>query len=464
MQQVSVAELADAYCCHGGLTFSQRRLLAQSLSVLGLLGLLAPLPVLFCLSFLFWIGFATLILWRLVLVSVGFVQRLRDALRPVHLYRGDHLLPVYSVLVPVYREAPVMAQLAEALGKLSWPAAKLDIQILIEADDIETLNAAHAADFPRGTRKTIVPPGGPRTKPNALNYGLARAYGNYVCIYDAEDRPHPEQLREAHAKFATSVPETVCVQAPLVGDNGGAGFVAGHWGLEYAVQFGLLLPAQAKLKLPISIGGTSNHFRTEAVKAAGGWDAWNVTEDADLGLRLARRGLRVSYLHLPTLEDAPERFGDWTAQRSRWIKGFILTWCVLMREPATLYRQLGHRGFWALQLTLGGAVLSPLVHGPAALMVLISVMTQALSPGVWGWGLLGAGMSVGILGELLAPGRWTFSRVAAILTRPLYWPLHSIAAGRAVWELAVRPYFWAKTPHQPHATETPASCSTGLSA
>lgn len=464
LKTVSVSELPAIYSCRGGLSHAQVRVLTQILSVIGLAGLYFPFAVLAAISAVSWFFFASLIVWRLGLVLVGAVLRSADLVRPVPLYRGDLLLPTYSVLVPVYREAAVMEQLAKALRQIAWPAAKLDIQILIEADDIETLNAVNQADFPAGTRKMIVPPGGPRTKPNALNYGLERAFGTFICIYDAEDRPHPEQLRKAYAAFMDGGPQLVCLQAPLVGDNGFSGFLSAHWGLEYAVQFGLLVPAKSRLGLPISIGGTSNHFRTHALKAAGGWDAWNVTEDADVGLRLARFGQRTGTLRLPTLEDAPDRLSDWVAQRSRWIKGFVMTWSVLMRDPMKLRRELGNRGFWAVQITLGGAVLSPLVHGPAALLVLLSLTNSALSPGVWGWGLLGAGIGVGVLGEVLAPGKWSFSRLAAMLTRPVYWPLHSVSAALALWELVVRPYFWAKTPHRPHESEIPPKCSTGSSA
>lgn len=205
-----------------------------------------------------WSVFASLIIWRFALLVVGWrCVAVRRKSRPV--IDPDGTLPIYSILVPVYDEAPVMQQLACALGRIDWPADRLDIQILLEEDDAETLKAARLARFPAGTRFTIIPLGGPRTKPNALNYGLARARGDYVCIYDAEDRPAPSQIREAHAAFVCGA-RLACVQAPLVASNMRAHWLAANWGLEYAVQFGFLLPALAGLRLPILIGGTSNHF------------------------------------------------------------------------------------------------------------------------------------------------------------------------------------------------------------
>jgi len=356
-----------------------------------------------------------------------------------------------------------MAQLAAALNRLNWPHGKLDIQILFEADDYATIAAAELAMFPTGTRFTIVPPGKVRTKPNALNYGLAMARGAYVCVYDAEDRPHPDQLMEAYQAFRHGPDNLACAQAPLVGDNSRQALIAAHWSLDYATQFGLLMPAMAALNLPIAIGGTSNHFRTDCLIAAGGWDAWNMTEDADLGLRLSRYGKRVAMLSCPTYEDAPNRLPIWCTQRSRWIKGFIQTWLVLLRRPASLRRQLGWERFVSLHLALGGAVLAPIIHAPMLIFVLFVALSPAVSLGPVGASLLVAGLMVGLLGDVLAPGRWHSGRVLAVLTRPLYWPLHSISAVRALWELAVAPHFWAKTPHLPHCAVKDDPCSIGLS-
>ena len=439
-------ELDPLYSCHNGLSLGQHKALAMTGLVAGLFGLAWPNLFALLAGGLLWTVFCTLILWRLSLVIVGYGMRL--------FYRATYPVlpteyPVYSVMIAAYKEVEVADQLARAMSQIIWPAGKLDIQILLEADDEATRKAMRAAPFPEGTRFTIVPPGGVRTKSNALNHGLTRTRGEFVCIYDAEDRPHPGQLLEAYRKFLAAPGDVVCAQAPLVGDNDDEAWIAAHWNLEYATQFGLLLPAQAALDLPIAIGGTSNHFRVEALRAAGGWDAWNVTEDADLGLRFSRFGQRVMMLNLPTYEDAPARFDIWAGQRSRWIKGFMQTWIVLMRRPGLLLEQLGLRRFLAVQLSLGGAVLAPLFHGPLLLLVLTAALSKSFSLGTLGLVLLGTGLMVGLLGDLLAPAPWTWGRFKAVLTRPFYWPLHSISAARALYELAVAPHFWAKTPHKP---------------
>ena len=448
--------------CKTGLTQSQYRFTSILGLGLGIAGLIVPALFLAGVMVVLWSLFASLIIWRFALLVVGW-RSIAMRRKRRQSFRCDEGLPIYSVLVPVYDEAPVMAQLARALGRIDWPADRLDIQILLEEDDAETLRAARLAKFPAGTRFTIIPPGGPRTKPNALNYGLARARGDYVCIYDAEDRPAPSQLREAYAAFARGGARLACVQASLVASNMRAHWLSANWGLEYAVQFGFILPALAGLRLPILIGGTSNHFDIGVLRACGGWDAWNVTEDADLGIRFARFGYRVGVIEAGTLEDAPTDVGVWVSQRSRWVKGFIKTWAVLMRRPSRVLRELGLRKFVAAQLTLGGAVLAPLLHLPFAILVIGAAFSSAFSIGAMGMALICFGLLIGVIGDVLAVKKWSFMVLFAIATRPLYWPLHSVAAYIALFELAVRPHFWAKTPHQPSDDEEDYLCSTGSS-
>lgn len=354
--------------------------------------------------------------------------------------------PVYTLLIALKDEADSAAQLSAAICSLEYPRDRLDIKLLIETGDEATRDALRLQRWPAGTQLLIVPPGMPRTKPRALNYGLRWARGEFVVVYDAEDRPQADQLKMAVRAFRAGGSDLACVQAPLVGE-GDRGWIAGQWALEYAVQFGRLLPGLASLGLPIALGGTSNHFRRAHLEAAGGWDAWNVTEDADLGLRLARRGLRVGVIAPPTLEAPPEKLAVWLAQRSRWLKGFLQTWLVVMRRPGKAVREMGLGNFLALQLTLGVAILSALVHGPWALwlagMLLLPGSVVAL---VFLW-FVGFSYAAGILMALAAPGKKNMRRVLLALSMPVYWPLQSVAMARALYSLARRPHFWAKTPH-----------------
>ena len=423
-------------------SLAQRRAALRLFALAGLAGLIQPqlLPVI---AMLFAPPvFAAIILFRLFVLGVAHFPQKRaggaDAATP--------LLPVYTILIALKDEAAVMPQLARAIAALDYPAALIDLKLLIETADTATRAAIEAERWPEGTELLVVPPGSPQTKPRALNYGLARARGAYVVVYDAEDRPDPGQLRAAVEAFNRAGPQTVCLQAPLVGVPARGGWLARQWTLEYAIQFGLIVPALARLGLPIALGGTSNHFRRTVLVAAGGWDAWNVTEDADLGLRLARLGLRVGAIASPTLEAPPEKGGVWLAQRSRWLKGYVQTWCVLTRGRGdTGADALPPAAQISVQLTLGAAILSALVHGPWALWCTACLISPGLSLGPLGTSALVLSLITGIASATLAPGR---QRLSVILTLPLYWPLQTIAMTRALWSLARAPHYWAKTPHE----------------
>ncbi len=235
---------------------------------------------------------------------------------------GNDDLPVYTVLVPLLGEAHLVPELVAALDRIDWPRDRLDIKLIVEADDPETVAAARAGA--RAPYEVIVVPAAkPRTKPKALAFALPFARGEFVAIYDAEDQPHPDQLREAHAIFSRSPPELACLQAAIVVDNSGASWLARLFAIEYSALFDGLLPTLAALGMPLPLGGTSNHFRRRALEEVGGWDPYNVTEDADLGLRLARFGYRSATFDLPTLEEAPSSLGSWMRQRTRWFKGWM---------------------------------------------------------------------------------------------------------------------------------------------
>jgi cellulose synthase/poly-beta-1,6-N-acetylglucosamine synthase-like glycosyltransferase len=268
-------------------------------------------------------------------MSLGFICSfaLRGALallgrrpEPTVVVRNDQTLPVYSVLVPVYREAGMIGELTRALAALDYPSDKLDVRLVVEEDDSETFAAVFAA----GLNAVVVPPGLPRTKPKACNFALQSVWGEFVVVYDAEDRPEPDQLRKAVAAFRAN-PDVSCLQARLAIDRAPS-WISRMFAIDYAVWFRMLLPGLARLHSPIPLGGTSNHFRVKSLVEAGAWDPFNVTEDADLGVRLARLGHRVAILDSATFEEAPEKLGTWLRQRTRWMKGLIPSIYVLEIE------------------------------------------------------------------------------------------------------------------------------------
>jgi cellulose synthase/poly-beta-1,6-N-acetylglucosamine synthase-like glycosyltransferase len=368
-------------------------------------------------------------------------------------------LPVYSVLVPLYREERTVEQLIAMIGRLDYPPERLDVLLVTEADDKRTATALAAVRLPQHFRVVVVPPGQPRTKPRALNFALQYARGDYVVIYDAEDAPEADQLRRALA-LLRSDPRIGCVQARLNVYNRNESFFTRQFTIEYTAHFDAILPALARLDLPLPLGGTSNHFPRAVLSSVGAWDPYNVTEDADLGLRLARMGYRIRLLDSTTWEEAPARFPVWLRQRTRWLKGWMQTWIVHMRHPARLLRELGLRRFAGLQVLLAAMVLAGLLHP-----VFLALFAFDLFTGAWGdrpaaspaeravWWLamgnltLGYGSAV-LLGAVAAGRRGWRALSRQVVFMPLYWLAMSIAAWRALWQLAIDPYTWEKTQHR----------------
>ncbi|RYE71975.1 MAG: glycosyltransferase, partial [Oxalobacteraceae bacterium] len=322
-----------------------------------------------------------------------------------------------------------------------------------------------------GFQIVLVPPSLPRTKPKALNVALPLATGEFLVLYDAEDRPDPEQLHAAFQAFRHGGPRLACVQAPLVIGNGTCSWLSGHFAMEYAALFRGFLPWLAREGLPLPLGGTSNHFRREALVAVGAWDSHNVTEDADLGIRLARRGLMVGTIDVPTGEDAPERWNIWLRQRTRWMKGWMQTWLVHMRQPIRLWRELGPRGFLAFQVLFFGMVGSGLAHPLSLVFILYSLSSAAGSTPLLK-ALVVADCVILVLGYLaygvlllksLAPEERTLFRPLFVSVY-FYWMLVSLAVLRAMVQLVAAPHRWEKTPHGTAAKAKAGSSAPKLAA
>lgn len=381
-------------------------------------------------------------LWRVLLIAVA----RRPALpAPV----ASTALPAYTVIAPAFREADMLPQLVGSLAAIDYPRERLQVILALEAGDEATVAAARALTLPAGFEVVITPPGVPKTKPRACNHALQRTRGDLIVIYDAEDRPDPGQLKEAAAAFAAAGPELACVQAPLRIANSG-GFLPAQFANEYAAQFELQQPALVRLGLPFPLGGTSNHFRTDVLRRLGGWDPWNVTEDADLGFRLARAGLRTGVIGSPTWEAAPERLRDWLFQRSRWLKGYMQTIGVQTRDGPPPPRIA-----FALLVTIGLALISAAIHAwTLGWLILIAGLSFVGGPApevpALYWTALGMGGLSAIAGKLLGAVRAGVPvRLRDALAAVIYWPLLSVAFMHALASLFVEPHHWHKTPHKP---------------
>lgn len=365
-------------------------------------------------------------------------------------------LPRYTVLVPVFREANIVGQLIRNLGGLDYPVEKLEVLILIEEEDRETRDAVIASNPPAHFRIVTIPAGQPQTKPRACNVGLYFASGEFLVIYDAEDTPDPDQLKKAVVAFRRGGEQMVCVQAALNFFNDRENALTRMFTLEYSYWFDYMLAGLDLGDLPIPLGGTSNHFRTEALIELGGWDPYNVTEDADLGIRASALGYRIGVINSTTMEEANTSIPNFIRQRSRWIKGYMQTTLVHARRPFALIRQIGVRRFVSFVLLIAGTPATFLAVIPFYVVTVFTIFlpmnTLAEVFPTWLLWLTLLNFVIGnvvmIYLSMMGPyKRGTFYLVLWALLNPVYWLLHSIAAYKALWQLVTKPHYWEKTEH-----------------
>ncbi|HPH36327.1 MAG TPA: glycosyltransferase family 2 protein [Sediminibacterium sp.] len=365
-------------------------------------------------------------------------------------------LPVYTILLPVYKEDKLIRKLIWNLRSLDYPRGKLDVKLLIEEDDDKTLNAVRNLDFPANFETIVVPFHMPKTKPKACNYGLFFCKGIYLTIYDAEDVPDSDQLKKVVALFRKLPKDYVVLQGALNYFNKNENLLTRMFTLEYSYWFDYMLPGLQSLDVPIPLGGTSNHFKLDKLKELGGWDPFNVTEDADLGVRVFEKRYKVGVVNSTTLEEANNEPFNWIRQRSRWIKGYMQTLLVHMRNPVRLVNKIGWRGFFGFNFFVGFTpitfLLYPVLLGFYIIYIIFDLqIVRVLFPD---WVLyisifnFVAGNTLMIYVNMLAVFKRRFYELILFaLVNPFYWLMHSIAAYKGLWQLIYKPFYWEKTNH-----------------
>lgn len=373
--------------------------------------------------------------------------------------------PKYSILCPLYKEVHVLPQFIAAMNDISYPKNRLEILLILEEDDRETIDRVATMDLPNSFQVLIVPHSLPKTKPKACNFALQHVTGEYAVIFDAEDIPEPDQLKKAVLAFEKTDSKTICMQAKLNYYNPHQNLLTKLFTLEYSLWFEVILTGLQSLNGPIPLGGTSNHFRTEHLHELKGWDPFNVTEDADLGMRISKAGYKTAIIDSVTMEEANSQIKNWFNQRSRWIKGYMQTYCVHMQTPT----DFKFSDFVIFNLVVGGKILSALINPIMWLMTIAYFSSRTM------WGpfisslylqpILYLGGFTLIIGNFIyayifmigVAERKQWSLVKYGLLSPFYWLIISSAAYYAIWELIIRPFHWNKTKHGLHLIKPKSS-------
>lgn len=401
--------------------------------------------------------FLVAIIFKLFLALVGSRFELHQAVTKTDLRNiVNDELPVYTILLPVYKEDKLIKKLIWNLQSLDYPREQLDIKLLIEEDDNKTLGAVKDLDFPAVFEVIVVPFHMPKTKPKACNYGLHFSRGQYLTIYDAEDIPDTDQLKKVVALFHKLPENYICIQSALNYFNRNENFLTRMFTLEYSYWFDYMLPGLDTLDIPIPLGGTSNHFKMDVLIELGAWDPFNVTEDADLGVRAYAKGYKVAIVNSTTYEEANNNFWNWIRQRSRWIKGYMQTYLVHMRNPIALWRKVGWRGFLGFNFFIGATSATFLIY-PVLLIIFICYLIfdfstiRNLFPD---WVLfmsifnLMVGNILMIYINMMAVfKRRYFELILFAIANPVYWLMHSVAAYMGLYQLITNPFYWEKTNH-----------------
>lgn len=370
----------------------------------------------------------------------------------------DKDLPVYTILCPMYKEANVLPQFVESIDRLDYPKSKLEVLLLLEEDDTETIKKAKDLKLESHFKVLVVPHSFPKTKPKACNYGLAHSTGEYVVIYDAEDIPDPDQLKKAVLGFRKLGSGYSCLQAKLNYHNPNQNWLTRLFTTEYSLWFDVMLPALQTVNTFIPLGGTSNHFRTADLNKFEGWDPFNVTEDADLGVRLFRAGGKTAIIDSMTYEEANSNLKNWIRQRSRWIKGYLQTYLVHMRNPIDLAKKF--RGHFVIFQLVAGLRMTFMIINPILWLLTLSyfLLYQFVGPQIealYPSAIFYMAITSAIFGNFLyvyyymigTAKHGQYQLIKYVFLVPLYWFFTSVAACMAFWQLFTKPHYWEKTIH-----------------
>lgn len=383
-----------------------------------------------------------------------------DYFKKDNLQISDEDLPIYTIILPVRdEEYSILKNLLDSINNLDYPKDKFDIKFVVDEEDIKTIEAGKELLKKFNFDLIIVPDYRIKSKPLSCNYALKFIKGEYITIYDAEDRPEKYQLKKAIQKFKELGNDYVCLQASLHFYNKYKNFLTYCFSIEYSMWFDFTIRSIDKFGSFFPLGGTSNHFKAKKLLELGKWDGFNVTEDAELGVRIARAGYKVSYLNSITEEECPITIHAWIKQRTRWIKGFMQTFCEYMffKKPICIKSTINFKPIRKLKffdiITFNLFIMMSFFFFITMMVIFLNL---DIATNIKDFKLLIIMSYINIFSFLIM----TYMSFIIIIVKnkikfnvfylilfPFYWILHYIAGVRACYYLIVKPFYWAKTKH-----------------
>jgi cellulose synthase/poly-beta-1,6-N-acetylglucosamine synthase-like glycosyltransferase len=392
-------------------------------------------------------------LYRFLLTVVGL-----KSLKNINENKSPKDLPKYAIFLPCRNEKiGVIKKLIENIDNINYPKDKLDVMLLIDQDD-DYLEEALNLELPNHFRIISASVGFPFTKPKVTNLGLALTDAKYGVIYDSEDRPDRNQLMDVVSEFNQDS-DLVCVQCRLHYTNKKNNLLTRFFNLEYLNWFGLTIHGLSKAQLSdypvIPLGGTSNHYDLEVLKSMGGHDAYNITEDAALGVHFALENKKIKTINSVTEELAVDELWTWIKQRTRWNLGHLITYVVFSRNFNENFKKLGAVRYLNLVLVLLGNFIVPFI---TPLLFTIFILD------FFGYGagetfiknlpyitLIGNYLLIVISHALASIMLQRGKNLILCLLQPFYYLLHSVASWRALYKFFTAPTVWEKTNHKESA-------------
>lgn len=384
----------------------------------------------------------------LILLVFRLLSNIRHKTKDIPLPVSSIDWPTMTVIFPLKGEDAVIYDTIKAIKNLDYDKALMQVLVVVERTDLLTLETLSKINLPDYFELITIPSMPPFTKGRALLHAIDRVKGRYLTIFDAESRPEAAQMKKA-AFYLMNSKEEVCCQAKIRISNKSQNWITRNFATEYFEWFEFHLNKLSDKNLPFGLGGNSFYISTECLRKAGAWDAYNVTEDVDLSVRLIKQGVKLKILDSYTDESCPDSSTNWINQRTRWNKGLFITQLVHLKK-SFFNPHFSTRGWFSFWLRMFCGTLLPFYNIYITLYIATSFRNSynSLFSKIL-WGLFAVNLLLSLYVNHINYKKLGIrqSIVVSFLDVVKYLILNIFAGFTAFWEYFRAPMKWNKTVH-----------------